>query len=317
MNAYLAATDFDWFEFLTAQPDMDEVNFWMPKPWGGRFGVLRDGQPLLFKLKSPHNAIAGGGFFKHYTELPLSIAWETFEQRNGAETHLDVWRRITRLRRESPRPGDDPVIGCILLAEPFFWPPELWIRAFPGWHRSIQRGRTYDLQSGDGSRIWQMVMERLSASVRSSNRVKEPIQQASDLSIQGGFGDPFLQPRRLGQGMFRAVITDVYQRRCAVTQEKALPALEAAHIRPFKDVAEHTISNGILLRSDVHRLFDAGYITITPEYQVEASRRMKDDFHDGDTYLRLNGTHIFVPEPVALRPDPAALQWHNEERFRG
>ena len=50
---------------------MDEVNFWYPKRWGGRFGVLGDGEPLLFKLKRPHNAIAGGGFFKHYTELPL------------------------------------------------------------------------------------------------------------------------------------------------------------------------------------------------------------------------------------------------------
>ena len=69
---------------------------------------------------------------------------------------------------------------------------------------------------------------------------------------------------RFGQGTFRAVVTDLYERRCAITQEKALPALEAAHIRPFHDLPEHEVTNGILLRSDVHRLFDAGYITVTP-----------------------------------------------------
>lgn len=78
MNAFVASTDSKWFEFLSSQADVDEVNFWMPKPWGGRFGVLRRGEPLLFKLKAPHNAIAGGGFFEHYTDLPISRAWDSF-----------------------------------------------------------------------------------------------------------------------------------------------------------------------------------------------------------------------------------------------
>jgi putative restriction endonuclease len=77
------------------------------------------------------------------------------------------------------------------------------------------------------------------------------------------------------------------------------------------------LSNGILLRSDVHRLFDAGYITVTPEHRVEASRRMKDDFDDGDGYLGLSGKRIWVPESETLRPDAATLQWHNETVYRG
>lgn len=149
MNTYVAATDNDWFRFLADRDGVDEVNFWYPKPWGGQFGVLTDGQPLLFKLKRPHNAIAGGGFFKHYWEVPLSIAWETFGSKNGAPAHVDVWRRITNLRREQPRPGDDPTIGCVILVEPFFWPEELWIHDPPGWHPNIQRGRTYDLQQDE------------------------------------------------------------------------------------------------------------------------------------------------------------------------
>jgi len=314
MNAYVAVTDFDWFQFLAGLQDVDEVNFWLPKPWGGRFGVLSEGQPLLFKLKSPHNAIGGGGFFKHYTDLPLSIAWEAFGPKNGAATHLDVWRRIKRLRREVPRPGDDPVVGCVLLSEPFFWPKDLWIPDVPGWHANIQRGRTYDLRDEDGLQIWERVVKRLEATTWRGGRGREKPQH---LSIPGGYGDPLQTPRRLGQGTFRALITDLYQRRCAVTQERALPALEAAHIRPFSDVPEHKVTNGILLRSDIHRLFDAGYITVTPEYEVVASRRMKEDFNDGENYLKLHGSKIWVPESTAFRPDSQVLRWHNEERFRG
>ena len=312
MNAYLAATDPGWFRFLAAQPDIDEVNFWYPKPWGGHFGVLADGQPLLFKLKRPHNAIAGGGFFKHYTELPLSIAWDAFGVKNGGATHAEVWRNITRLRRETPRPWEDPRIGCVLLVEPFFWPEDMWIRDVPGWHPNIQRGRGYDLREGDGLRIWEMVLERLRATPEVGERVA-----GVRIAVPGGYSDPILQSRRLGQGTFRALVTDLYQRRCAITAERALPALEAAHIRPFSEVHEHRVANGILLRSDVHKLFDAGYVTVTPEYRVEASDRMRDDFNDGENYLRLHGAAVTVPSDVALRPDPEVLRWHNEERFRG
>jgi putative restriction endonuclease len=197
---------------------------------------------------------------------------------------------------------------------PFFWPEELWIRDIPGWHANIQRGRTYNLQEGEGLAIWKEVVARLEATTWERGRGKEG---QGELPIPGGYTDPLLQRRRIGQGTFSALIRDIYQRRCAVTQEKALPALEAAHIKPFADVEEHTVSNGILMRSDVHRLFDAGYITVTPGYQVEASRRMKEDFNDGENYRKLHGSRIWVPESELLRPDPAALQWHNEQKFRG
>lgn len=309
MNAFVAATDLDWFRFLAGRSDVDEVNFWYPKPWGGHFGVLAVGQPLLFKLKAPYHAIAGGGFFSQYWEVPLSIAWETFGWKNGAATHLDVWRRITRLRRERPRPGEDPVIGCVVLVEPFFWREDQWIQDPPGFQRNTQRGRTYDLRAGDGAVIWDAVLARLHA-----DRGREAPEQGG---VFGGYGEALERPRRLGQGAFRALVTETYERRCAITGERALPALDAAHIQPFSKVQTHHVRNGILLRSDVHRLFDAGYVTVTPEHRVEASRRMKDDFNDGDNYLELHGRHIWVPESAALQPDPAALRWHNEEVFRG
>jgi putative restriction endonuclease len=173
------------------------------------------------------------------------------------------------------------------------------------------RGRTYDLESRVGRRLWDDVVVRLQGR-KLSNRVTE-----SALCAHGGYGDTILTQHRLGQGTFRAMITDAYGRQCAITRERALPALEAAHIRPFTETLTHRVGNGVLLRSDVHRLFDAGYITITPDYWVEASSRMREDFNDGENYMRLRGSKILVPQNEELRPDPEALRWHNENRFRG
>ena len=67
----------DWFAFLSQQPGIDEVNFWQPGGTG-QFRVLAPGEPFFFKLRSPLNYIAGGGFFAHSTILPISLALEAF-----------------------------------------------------------------------------------------------------------------------------------------------------------------------------------------------------------------------------------------------
>jgi putative restriction endonuclease len=308
MNAYVAVTDRDWFDFLAAQSGVDEVNFWQPRSWGGEFGVMRRGEPLLFKLKAPVNAIAGGGFFEYYAELPMSLAWDAFGIKNGAASLQAVRERIARLRRSPAEWHEDFTIGCIVLVEPFFWPRELWIPQPPDFHSQIVRGKGYDLSAGTGAALWQEVAQRLAATRTGSGG--EPL-------LPGGYAEPSPVARRIGQGTFRVAVTQAYQRQCAITRERALPALEAAHIRPFAETTEHYVRHGLLLRSDVHRLFDRGYITVTPELRVEASHRMKDDFNDGDNYIRLHGTPIWVPERPELRPDPEVLAWHNENVFRG
>jgi putative restriction endonuclease len=308
MNAYVAVTDKDWFDFLSAQADVDEVNFWQPRSWGGEFGVMRRGDPLLFKLKAPVNAIAGGGFFEYYAELPMSLAWDAFGIKNGASSLQAVRERIVRLRRTPTDWYEDFTIGCIVLVEPFFWTEELWIPQPSDFRGQIVRGKGYDLTTGTGAALWHEVAQRLEAT-----RVDSGAQPL----LPGGYADPALVRRRIGQGTFRVAVTQAYQRQCAVTRERALPALEAAHIRPFAETTEHYVQHGLLLRSDVHRLFDRGYITVTPELRVEASHRMKDDFNDGDNYMRLHGSKIWVPERRELRPDPEVLAWHNENRFRG
>ena len=129
------------------------------------------------------------------------------------------------------------------------------------------------------------------------------------------FSDPVLARRRLGQAGFRISVTDVYERQCAITREHTLPVLEAAHIRPVSEGGEHAISNGLLLRSDVHTLFDRGYVTVTPDLRFRVSSRLNTDWNNGKVYYQLDKREIHTPVDPPCRPDRAALEWHADTVF--
>jgi putative restriction endonuclease len=78
------------------------------------------------------------------------------------------------------------------------------------------------------------------------------------------------------------------------------------------------VTNGLLLRSDLHRLFDRGYVTVTPELRLEVSSKLKEDFSNGKEYYAHHGKRLVIlpGDPVA-HPDPAFLAWHNENTYRG
>ena len=129
------------------------------------------------------------------------------------------------------------------------------------------------------------------------------------------YGSPVLIRPRLGQGAFRVSVTEAYNRACAVTQEHSLPALEAAHIRPFAKEGPHEVRNGLLLRADLHRLFEQGYLTVTPNYTLEVSDRLRHDYQNGRSYYPLRGTRISVPVSDTERPTDDLLAWHNQNVF--
>jgi len=305
MKIWVGVTDGEWFEFLRAlRPD--EVNFWQPS--GARqFKVLEPGEPFLFKLHSPKNFIVGGGYFVRHTALPFSVAWQAFGEKNGV-IDIDRFRvRIAKYRR-SPTPELNPVIGCSILTEPFFWPEEQWIPIPHSWARNIVQGKTYDSAGGDGADLWQQVLARVRVDVTKS--------AIGDTAEQRRYGDAFLTRARLGQGAFRVLVTDAYQKRCAITGERTLPVLEAAHIQAFAAAGPNLVSNGLLLRSDLHTLFDRGYVTVTPDLRVQVSRKIREEFENGRDYYAHHGKPLTVlPRRDIERPDSAFLRWHNEERF--
>lgn len=306
MRAWIANTDFEWCRFLSGRPDLDELNFWRPS--GAVFRVLAPGEPLLFRLKAPYNAIAGLGFFVHFSVLPATLAWAAFGVKNGAVSEADMRARIESYRRRRGQ-GEEPVdykIGCIILAGPTFFPQGDWIPQPRACRPQTEVGRREDLTQGEGLRIWQAIVERLRG-----HGTAEPLAQGPR------YGAPQTVHPRLGQGAFRVVVTDFYDRRCAVTGERTLPVLEAAHIKPYADGGAHAITNGLLLRSDLHTLFDRGYLTVTPQHRLEVSRRIREEYENGRDYYALSGRELHAPKAENARPDPVLLDWHNRNRFLG
>lgn len=112
-------------------------------------------------------------------------------------------------------------------------------------------------------------------------------------------------------------VTDAYDRSCAITGEHSLPVLEAAHIQSFAKEGPNDVRNGLLLRADLHRLFDRGYITVTPELQLEVSDRLKADYNNGRAYYPLRGQPVRLPSQIRDRPASEYLTWHNERVYLG
>jgi len=303
MRFWVGITDKDWFDFLAARSP-DEVNFWQPSPTAP--ARLEPGVPFLFKLHAPHNFVVGGGFFVRFSALPARLAWEAFGEDNGALDYPALKRRVERYRGE--RIQGDPEIGCNVLNAPFFFRESDWIPIPEDWAPNIVRGRTYDTAESVGLKLWNQVEGLLGKIVEGGVGTGEGARYGAD----------YLTRARLGQGAFRVLVTEAYDRRCAVTGERTLPVLEAAHIRPYAEQGPHLVSNGLLLRSDIHTLYDEGYLTVTDDLRVEVSRRIKEEFENGREYYAHHGKQLAeVPRSVDQQPSREFLRWHNEHVYLG
>ena len=111
---------------------------------------------------------------------------------------------------------------------------------------------------------------------------------------------------RRGQKQFRDKLLLAYGERCAITGFDCVDVLEAAHISPY--LGEHTndVTNGILLRADIHTLFDLGLFTIDPtSMAVELNGALP-----ASMYAFLQGKTLRVPMNPQWRPSEAALSEH-------
>lgn len=302
MRYWVGLTDGEWFEYLRSRTP-DEVNFWQPS--AGRRAVRLDaGALFLFKLHSPRNFVVGGGFYVRYSVLPARLAWDAFGDKNGTPSYDALRDRVRRYRKQSVT--GDPFIGCNILNAPFFFEDKNWIEIPETWAPNTQQGRTFDTETVDGLRLWNAVHERLRS-------IPAPKSEVESLRL----GAEYLTRARLGQGAFRVLVTEAYERRCAVSGERTLPVLEAAHIKPYAKSGPHLVSNGLLLRSDLHILFDDGYLTVTEDLNVEVSRNIKEKFENGREYYRYHGRPLItVPGDSNQRPSHEFLRWHNTEVFQ-
>ena len=312
LKALVGVTDDDWFEFLRAadrRSTLEEVNFWQPSG-GSPFRALQPGEPFLFKLHAPRNVIVGGGFFGHFSLLPVDLTWTTFGLMNGAPTRQAFRQRIADYRKVAVERVDEKPVGCILLQAPFFFDERDHIPVPEGWSPNIVRYRGYDLREEPGLSLWARVQERLHGAA---------VRELGGLVAESGprHGHPRLVLPRLGQGSFRVAVLDAYERRCAITGERTLPVLESAHIIPFAAGGESRVDNGLALRADLHALYDSGYVTVTSDHRVEVSRRIREEFENGRDYYALHGRSIRLPSQLVQHPRREGLELHARTVFRG
>ena len=292
VNLVIAVTDNDWFKYLSQRTGLTEVNFWTPS--NIRFRALKPGELFLFKLHYPYNFIVGGGVFAHETLMPCSTAWDFFGEANGAGSFHEMRSMIAKYRKADPEKQNDFQIGCRILTQPFFLPEDQWIQVPRSWSRSIVKFKKYSTEESEGLELWKDVSGRL-AIIHPDE--KAPAERS---------GKPLIIRPRLGQGAFRSQVVDAYGRRCAVTRERTLPALDAAHIRPYSEEGNTRYQTGLLLRRDIHSLFDRGYVTVTPDLRIEVSKKIREQFENGRHYYRFTAARFTFRKSPCPFPNPGS-----------
>ena len=209
--------------------------------------------------------------------------------------------RIGHYRREPISLRDDPAIGCLFIRDVRFFPAGSLADPPPGFTANIVQGKGFDLGDIAVSSYFEHLLQLLLGGVIELD-FSQPWHRDGPV-----FGDPRLAPYRLGQQAFKAKVLDAYYRRCAITGSKIWPVLEAAHIRPVASGGEHRLDNGLLLRSEVHTLFDRGYLAVDPGYRLRVSPRLREDFDNGDRFYAQAGQVAALPE--RRRTGRSASSW--------
>lgn len=311
-DIYCAVTDNDWFDYLRQRPNLQEINFWKPTPKG--FKAIGEGGIFAFKLKAPYNKIGGFGVLATSGDAEINLAWDAFGEGNGVPD-LDAFVSKIRSIRRSPDINQYSYIGIRVLVYQVFFPEELWFDPPDDWATNIVTGKTYSTDTQAGLRLLHELEER-------AGGFPEAIAPRSTFpgladQPQAGYGHPIPVRPRIGQGTFRVNVTRAYENECVLSGTRVTPALDAAHIKPFSAGGDHSIQNGILLRKDIHSVFDAGFATFDENRRFVVSPKVKEIFNNGHEYRRLHGKKMRMP----INPEWAAseefLAWHRNEKYVG
>ena len=301
MKIYVGITDGDWFSQLRAA-NAPEVNFWHPS--GATFKALQPNEMFLFKLHQKDGGkICGGGFFVRSSSLPIDIAWDAFGLENGTRSLAEMRDRVAKYRASTSASLARPEIGCTILTQPFYFTEDAYIDEPADWSKPIVSGKGYDSASEIGAWLFAEVRKRL-----------QYMNAAALLPSSSGATE--LPKHKLGTGAFRVLVSDSYNRTCAITGEHTFPALIASHIKPLSEGGENELKNGLLLRADLSALFNRGLMTVNADdLRVRVSPLIRQRYNNGMNYYLLEGHPITVPEQEENQPDRDILAWHNDKVF--
>ncbi len=293
MSDVLASTALEWFETVH-QLGAPVAAFWQPTP--AQPGRVSLGDRWYFKQ---HQApvILGYGHYLGWERISVASMFQRYGLATG---YPSAEKLVTSLRRHNPAFTLQSEVGNVLLSSVVGFPePKPLADLVP------------PIRDLDGP--FRYVAEGIQ---------HEKLRELGDIQSQGNFVlrdnaaaevQAVARKRRNGQNAFRLALLRRYGAVCAFTGETLPEALEAAHIQPYVDALSNHIGNGLLLRSDMHSLFDAGILSLTDNFRILVSKRVLGkhgwlDEMDGKA-ARLQSGNAF--------PSLEALSFHRRVVFEG
>lgn len=295
----ISNTDETWFEYLKLNELNSFVNFWTPTPWNVK--TVKKGSRFYFMLKSPIRKIGGFGEFYEYKNLSVEKAWIEFGYRNGKNNKEEFISSIQKyIDKNSTKFGGKEIdvltyeIGCIVLNNCEYWDKDKYIDLadsninFP---TTIVKYKCFDEYD---------YLKISSSETLEFQIVNEERQNLNKVLVNS----------RKGQGTFKGKVLRAYDNKCCVTGETIPELLEAAHIQEYRSQSSNHIRNGLLLRVDIHRLYDNGLIYIDKDYIIHVSHKITDT-----PYYQFNGKMISLPIDSYDYPSKEALEL-KKQNFR-
>lgn len=287
----IAPTDNDWFGFLKGTELNSYVNFWTPTPWNVK--KLNPSDRWYFLLKSPIREIGGFGEFVQYENLSTDEAWNKFGRRNGCQDKAEFQNRISHYIdknsikfKGAPVQAKDYKLGCIILKNCEFWDEEYF-----------KKPSDFKIE------FPKQVVKFKYFNNPDTLQKKEELSPPDFIPIVSlREENKRLVNQRAGQGDFKGKILKAYDNRCCITSETCPELLEAAHIQKYINENSNHIQNGLLLRVDLHRLFDSGLLNIDDSYSVQISPELKST-----AYTILQDKKIILPRARYNHPSKEAL----------
>ena len=278
----IAPTDYNWFSFLKETYTTGIVNFWTPTPW--KIKNVELGSKWFFKKKGGEKLICGYGIYNGIQIMTVKNAWTKFGTNNGCSSYAQF---NSELSKYNDTIEGEKEIGAILLSDVVFFDEKDFINLDNRrieWSNNIVKYKTYNDSD---------IMLSTSIEQKTNFKLVETLnKRRKDSNIN----------LREGQSEFRQKISKAYHYKCCVTGESCPDLLEAAHIQSYISKDSNHIQNGLLLRVDIHKMFDSGLIAINKDYEIIISSEITTDY-----YHNLAGRKITLPDDIADYPSKEAL----------
>jgi len=296
----LGSTSPEWLDFHQ-QYNLQIANFWQPTPRNPR--NIRFGDRWYFCRRNA-GQIDGYGTFIAWRSMRIIDAWNMYAQGNGVENLANFIDAVNQASANNDH-TEESIIGCIELQDlAYFQDPVIIQHANI---RPLNSSFRYILETDP-------IEDFFIAENRDWEAPDIPFNPC-DLNEARPFEMRNIRIRR-NQANFRNALLAVYGANCAISGPQPKEVLDAAHIQPYVNASSNHRENGLLLRADLHRLFDRGVMTIDEELIV----RFCDAFIDQNcSYKPFNGNRLVFSDDddIATRPSQAALEYHRTQRFVG